>query len=68
MTLYAFNRDTRAAYIYRFKGGKIYERAFHPFGGWDKETEYTSSTKEELILGLLEDGFILCIEKTYVFD
>lgn len=33
MTLYALNRDTRSAYIYRFKGGKIYERAFHPFGG-----------------------------------
>lgn len=68
MTLYALNRDTRAAYIYRFEGGKIYERAYHLFGGWDGETEHTSSTKEELILGLLEDGFILGTEETYVFD
>ena len=69
MEVYAYNPETECGYVYRFEeDGTIYERALQPFGGWDRETKHEGCTQEGIVLGLVEDGFVVGIDKSVVLE
>lgn len=71
MKVYAYNPETECGYVYRFEeDGTIYERALQPFGGWDRETvlDVEGITQEGIVLGLVEDGFVVGIDRAVVLE
>ena len=70
MKVYAYNPERLTGYVYRFTPkGSIYERALQPFGGWDRESKMGDGfTKEDIITSLVEEGYLVGLDKTVVLE